>query len=173
MSDANRPDPADHDDSGEIAPSAGGASSAEPEPSMALGEALEHVVDRDGGSTDAPDDSPKVERMDVDPDTGEHLETEVSSDAVTVRRSPRYGSFLLLGAALGVLVALILTFAFPENAQFDRGQVFGFLLLWCGAGGLALGGVVALVIDRVLAKRRGTAVAEHASTHYVEDDPEA
>jgi hypothetical protein len=109
--------------------------------------------------------------MDVDPETGEHLETDVTSDAVTVRRSPRYGSFLLLGAALGVLVALVLTFVFPENPQYDRAQVFGFLLLWCGAGGLALGGAAALVIDRILAKRRSAAVAEHESTHYVEDGP--
>ncbi|WP_400997147.1 hypothetical protein [Agromyces sp. GXQ0307] len=152
MSDADRPDPAESD------PNAGGAdagavSPVDPEASVGDGAAR------------------KVERMDLDPETAEHLETEVTSDAVTVRRSPRYGSFLLLGAALGVLVALILTFAFPENDQFDRGQVFGFLLLWCGAGGLALGGVAALVIDRVLSRRRGTAVAEHESTHYVDEDP--
>ena len=69
-----------------------------------------------------------------------------------------------------VLVALVLTFAYPENGQFDRGQVFGFLLLWCGASGAALGGVVALIIDRRLSKRGGSAVAEHESTHFVEDD---
>ncbi|WP_353814655.1 hypothetical protein [Agromyces sp. SYSU T00266] len=152
MSDANRPEPAESAEPG----AAPDASVAPVDPGMT-----------DDGTR------PKVERMDVDPETGEHLETDVTSDAVTVRRSPRYGSFLLLGAALGVLVALILTFAFPENEQFDRGQVFGFLLLWCGAGGLALGGAAALVIDRVLSRRRGTAVAEHESTHYVGDEPEA
>ncbi|WP_234660037.1 hypothetical protein [Agromyces marinus] len=114
-----------------------------------------------------PADRPKVERMDLDPD---RVETEVTNDVVSVRRSPRYGSFLLLGTALGVLVALVLTFAFPQNEEFDRSQVFGFLLLWCAAGGLLLGGVVALVLDRVLARRRGTAVAEHESTHYPDED---
>ncbi|WP_430647284.1 hypothetical protein [Agromyces sp. GXS1127] len=154
MSDANRPDPAEPHESAQPDVGDPGASVAPLEPEAAGDEV-----------------GPKVERMDVDPEAGEHLETELSSDAVTVRRSPRYGSFLLLGAALGVLVALVLTFAFPENPDFDRGQVFGFLLLWCGAGGLALGGAAALVIDRVLAKRRGTAVAEHESTHYVDDEP--
>ncbi|WP_229275989.1 hypothetical protein [Agromyces kandeliae] len=169
MSDANRPEPAD--------PADGGASPVEPEATVAAdgsagpGASVEHAAPADEGASGG-DAHPKVERMDVDPEAGERLETDLTSDAVTVRRSPRYGSFLLLGAALGVLVALILTFAFPENDQFDRGQVFGFLLLWCGAGGLALGGVAALVIDRVLSKRRGTAVAEHESTHYVDDDPE-
>ena len=113
---------------------------------------------------------PKVARMDIDPERGEHLETELTSDAVSVRRAPRYPAFIIAGIVLGALVALVLTFAYPENGQFDRGQVFGFLLLWCAAFGAALGGVVALIIDRRLSKRSGSAVAEHESTHFVEDD---
>ncbi|WP_344372207.1 hypothetical protein [Agromyces tropicus] len=156
MSDANRPDPADPETG------AAGAEGGAPSPDASVEPAAP------GGEA-----HPKVERMEVDPDAGERLETDVSSDAVTVRRAPRYGSFLLLGVVVGVLVALVLTFVFPENPQYDRAQVFGFLLLWCGAGGLALGGVAALVIDRVLARRRGTAVAEHESTHYPDDESAA
>jgi hypothetical protein len=116
---------------------------------------------------------PKVEHLEIDPDApGEHLETEVTSDAVSVRRAPRYGRFLTLGAALGAVVALILTMAFPENPDYDKGQVFGFLLLACGAIGVALGALVALLIDRAFTKRAGSGVAEHESTHYVEGDPE-
>jgi hypothetical protein len=150
----NRPEPTDREPTAPGEP----ASSAAPEAS----------VDR----IDQPDPAhPKVERMEVDADqSGEHLETEVSSDAVTVRRAPRYPAFILAGVALGVVVALVLTFAFPENAEFDRGQVFGFLLLWAGAIGAALGGVVALVVDRMLAKRGRGAVAEHEDRHYVDDD---
>ena len=116
---------------------------------------------------------PKVAHMDVDADApaGEHLETELTSDAVTVRRAPRYPAFIGLGIVLGALVALVLTFAFPESGGYDRGQVFGFLLLWCGAFGAALGGVTALVVDRMLARRAGAGVAEHESTHLVEDEP--
>ena len=65
----------------------------------------------------------------------------------------------------------VLTFAFPESGDYDRGQVFGFLLLWCGAFGAAIGGVTALVVDRMLARRAGAGVAEHESTHLVEDEP--
>jgi hypothetical protein len=115
-------------------------------------------------------DHPRVERMEVEPEPGEHLETDVTSDAVTVRRAPRYPAFILAGVALGVVVALVLTFAFPENAEFDRGQVFGFLLLWAGAIGAAVGGIVALLVDRMLARRGRSAVAEHEDTHYVDDD---
>jgi hypothetical protein len=117
---------------------------------------------------------PKVEHLGIDPDApGEHLETEVTSDAVTMRRAPRYGRFLTLGGALGAVVALALTMAFPENPDYDKGQVFGFLLLACGAVGVALGALIALLIDRAFARRAGSAVAEHESTHYVEGDSES
>lgn len=121
---------------------------------------------------------PKVEHLEFDPETpesaatAEHLETEVTNDAVTVRRAPRYGRFLTLGGILGAIVALILTVAFPDNPEFDKGQVFGFLLLACGAIGVALGALVALLLDRSLAKRAGSAVAEHESTHFAEGDAE-
>lgn len=158
MSDAPKsPEPSDPEQGGRAEPS----SPAAPEAS----------VDRVEPSVEPP--HPKVAHMDVDADAhaGEHLETELTSDAVTVRRAPRYPAFIGLGIVLGALVALVLTFAFPESGEYDRGQVFGFLLLWCGASGAALGGVTALVIERMLARRAGAGVAEHESTHLVEDEP--
>lgn len=158
MSDAPKsPEPSDPEQGGRAEPS----SPAAPEAS----------VDRVEPSVEPP--HPKVAHMDVDADApaGEHLETELTSDAVTVRRAPRYPAFIGLGIVLGALVALVLTFAFPESGEYDRGQVFGFLLLWCGAFGAAVGGVTALVIDRMLARRAGAGVAEHESTHLVEDEP--
>lgn len=86
-----------------------------------------------------------------------------------VRRSPRYAIFLVLGAALGILVALILTFAFDGTADkspstqvvYSSGQVFGFLLLACIPVGLALGGVVALILDRRFAGRAHEVRIDH------------
>lgn len=79
---------------------------------------------------------------------------------VRVRRSPKYSVFLLLGAAAGILAALILTFAFPgedvsprTGMEYSVGQIFGFVLLICVPVGIALGGVVALVLDRVMRRR--------------------
>ncbi|QEO16202.1 potassium transporter Trk [Agromyces intestinalis] len=89
----------------------------------------------------------------------------MTDETVEVRRAPRYGAFLLAGGVVGALVALILTFAFPENDQFDRGQVFGFLLLALGAVGVGIGALVALLIDRSLSRRGGRAIVEHESTH--------
>lgn len=112
----------------------------------------------------------------VEPETT----TEVSQDEVVVRRSPRYGRFMLIGAILGAVVAFVLSFAFaPTDAQiaerladdftYDQGQVFGFLLLGGVAIGGALGALVALVLDRVLARKAAHVVAEHDETHRVGD----
>ena len=61
----------------------------------------------------------------------DHIET------VSVRRAPKISVFLVLGAALGVLVAMILTFAFNGTAEaspntgmeYSQGQVFGLSLI--------------------------------------------
>ncbi len=105
------------------------------------------------------------------PAPAEPVETEVTSDAVMVRRAPCYGRFITLGALVGAVVALILTFAFsgepPEGqlVEFDKGQIFGFLLLICATVGAALGALTALLLDRALARRAAAAIAEHESTH--------
>ena len=79
---------------------------------------------------------------------------------VRVRRSPRIGSFATTGVIAGLLATLILTFAFPENPEFPRSQVFGFLLLIFATVGALLGAVVALVVDRASSRRARTVAAE-------------
>ncbi|MFD4421188.1 potassium transporter Trk [Agromyces sp. NPDC058484] len=104
------------------------------------------------------------------------LEIDVTSDTVSVRRAPRFGAFIALGAVVGAVVALILTFTFSgqptvegELIEFDRGQVFGFLLLVCGTIGAALGAVVALIVDRASAKRARSVTVQHESAHRLEE----
>ncbi|KQO97859.1 hypothetical protein ASF30_15415 [Leifsonia sp. Leaf264] len=88
---------------------------------------------------------------------------EITRGEAVVRRSPRYLRFLLTGAVVGILVALVLTVTFPANDEFSSGQVFGFLLLLCGIIGMTLGAVVALILDRTLAKRARTEAVEHTT----------
>ncbi|WP_246200910.1 hypothetical protein [Agromyces allii] len=105
------------------------------------------------------------------------IETEVTSDTVTVRRAPKYGRFMTLGAGLGAIVALVLTLAFtPTQSEIeplgvDGGQVFGFLLLICASIGVALGALVALAFDRALAKRTASVAVEHEVAHRVDETP--
>ena len=142
----------------------------DPERSAAVGDDVERVdpVERLEGD----ESGRRVERIEID----EPVETDVSDDVVTVRRAPRYGRFITLGALVGALVALLLTFAFsgqpaqPElELGFDRGQVFGFLLLLCATIGAALGAVAALLIDRGSAKRAKSVLVVHESTHRVDE----
>lgn len=86
-----------------------------------------------------------------------------------MRRSPRYAMFFVLGAAVGLVAAMILTFAFDGTSDvspttqvsYSTSQVFGFLCLVCVPVGLALGGVVALLLDRRLSRRTREVRVDH------------
>lgn len=72
----------------------------------------------------------------------------------TVRRVPRFGVFMGIGVVVGIIAAGILTLvgSFEESESagvvYTAGQVFGFVLLWTVPIGIALGGVVALILER-------------------------
>ena len=94
----------------------------------------------------------------------------VTETEVRVRRSPRYFRFMLTGAILFAIVALILTFSFPENPTYDRGSVFGFLLAVCVVIGVAIGAVVALILDRVTARRARAVQADRIDVRIPETE---
>ncbi|MFB4349433.1 potassium transporter Trk [Microbacterium sp. CR_7] len=85
----------------------------------------------------------------------------------TVRRVPRYGVFMGIGVVVGIIVAGILTMvgsyepSDAANVVYPPGQVFGFLLLWTVPIGLALGGVVGLILERVSRRHDRTVRVEH------------
>jgi hypothetical protein len=81
---------------------------------------------------------------------------------VTVRRAPKYVPFLILGGLVGVAAAAIIAYAFPGDASYDRGSVFGFFMVLCAAGGVILGAATALVLDRMSVRRAEHAVVESA-----------
>lgn len=100
----------------------------------------------------------------------DHIET------VRVRRAPKYGVFLAVGAGLGLLAAMILTFVFngtggvsPNTGLvYSQSQVFGFLALILITVGIVAGGVTALVLDRVFARRAREVTVDRESVH-IED----
>ena len=105
---------------------------------------------------------------------------EQTSTTVTegrVRRVPRYGVFLVMGGALGVLTAAILTLTFDGIAEpseigvtYSQSQVFGFLMLYCAAGGVMLGAIVALILDKTVGHRTHTVTM---TTEKVIEQPDA
>ncbi|WP_309064800.1 potassium transporter Trk [Microbacterium sp.] len=85
----------------------------------------------------------------------------------TIRPVPRFGVFMGLGVVLGVIVAGILTAVGsyePSQALdvvYPPAQVFGFALLWTVPAGIALGGVVALILERVARRKARTVRVRH------------
>ena len=98
-------------------------------------------------------------------------------ETVRVRRAPKISVFLIVGGAVGLLAALILTFAFNGTAEpspntgveYSQGQVFGFLALICVPIGIALAAVTALILDRRSQRRTHEVTVDHESVHV---DPE-
>lgn len=97
-----------------------------------------------------------------------------------VRRSPRYAMFFLVGAVVGALTALALTFGFDgtvgesatTQAQYSVGQVFGFLSLVCIPIGIALFGAVALIFDRRMSRRMREVRVDHERVDVLHADDE-
>jgi hypothetical protein len=117
-----------------------------------------------------PADSVPVDSVPVDSVPVDSVPVDsVQATSVRVRRAPRLTSFLVVGLAFGVLLAIIATFAFPPNDEFATTQVFGFLLLFGAVLGTALGAVVALLVGRVLDRRTREVSAERESSSPAPD----
>ncbi|MGP6170478.1 potassium transporter Trk [Microbacterium sp. A196] len=99
-----------------------------------------------------------------------------SSETVeaTVRRVPRYGVFMAIGVVLGIIAAGILTMvgSYEPSETLDviytPNQVFGFTLLWTVPIGLALGGLVAILLERI-ARRHDRVVRVDRETIVASD----
>lgn len=102
----------------------------------------------------------------------EHTEDRI--ETVRVRRAPKFSVFLLLGAAVGLIVAMVLTLGFDGTGQVSRntgmiysqGQVFGFTALICIPLGIALAGVLALILDRRSSRHTREVTVDHETVHH-------
>jgi hypothetical protein len=112
-----------------------------------------------GGVSDQTDQPP------AEPQRSGPARTTESIDSVSVRRAPRYYRFMAVGFAVGLLATIILTFAFPEQEDFNRLQVFGFVGVFLVALFVAVGAIVAIALDRASRKRSRTVDAERIEEH--------
>lgn len=71
------------------------------------------------------------------------------------RRAPRYGRFMLVGAALGAIVGLLIIQFGPAAGSFAIGDVAAAMLLLTVPVGLFFGALIALLIDRRSLKKSG------------------
>ncbi|SMG28835.1 hypothetical protein [Agreia pratensis] len=77
---------------------------------------------------------------------------------VVVRRSPRFVRFIAVGIVLAIIITLILTFVFPEEPNYSRAQVFGFVGIIMVIVFVGLSAAVAVAVDRASTRRARTVV---------------
>ncbi|PQZ96320.1 hypothetical protein CQ018_03380 [Arthrobacter sp. MYb227] len=86
---------------------------------------------------------------------------------VVVHSSPKFWPFMGVGAAIGIIIGVLSAFMGPEQAEFTRGSVAGFLGVAFAVVGVLLAGIIFLIVDRVTLKRgrRGLATPTGDSEH--------
>ena len=78
-----------------------------------------------------------------------------------IRRAPRLGRFLFLGGAVGLIVTLILTSLYPADPKIGFAALFGYFAVYGVPIGVALGGLLAILLDRISLRRSRTVAVEH------------
>jgi hypothetical protein len=74
-------------------------------------------------------------------------------ERVTVRRAPKLGVFLVVGAVLGALVTLLLTSLYPADPNVGFAASYAYFLVYGIPLGLLLGALVGLAADRISRRR--------------------
>lgn len=79
---------------------------------------------------------------------------------VSVRRSPKYSAFIILGVILGMIAGGILSFLPVDMAgvetEVTQASATWMLMVFSGAIGGFLGAIVALILDRISLRRART-----------------
>ncbi|MEO5318655.1 hypothetical protein PV761_08730 [Arthrobacter sp. CC3] len=99
-------------------------------------------------------------------------DTPAERREITVRRAPKYVPFLILGGIVGIIVAAVIAFALPGDPSYEPSSVFGFFMVLFGAGGVILGAIVALLLDRLSVRRAEHAVVEAVPETDSGNDPD-
>ncbi len=81
----------------------------------------------------------------------------MSESEVSIRRAPKIGVFLVVGALLGALATLVATSLFPADPAVGFLASYAYFCLFGIPAGVVLAAVVALVLD-VVSRRRARTV---------------
>lgn len=93
----------------------------------------------------------------------------MSESEVSIRRAPKVGVFLVIGAVLGAIVTLILTSLFKADPSVGFLASYAYFCLFGIPAGLLLGALVAIVLDAISTRRTRTVTVAHEEV----SDPEA
>ncbi len=92
-------------------------------------------------------------------------------DEVRIRRVPKFGVFTALGGLIGAIASVIVTSLFPADPAVGVAATVGYVALFGVTAGLVLGATVAIILDRLLARRAKTVSAERDVVAPPEDEP--
>ena len=132
-------------------------------------------------STDAPEpvaDQPVAEQPAAEQSVAEPSgpESGTAQFRATARRAPKVGVFLTLGGLLGAIVAVILTAAHGASAAqpadaagADNGVWIFVVFVFAIAIGVALGGLVVLILDRASRRRAVLVTVERGMVEAAAD----
>ncbi|MEW1981427.1 hypothetical protein AB0333_10915 [Citricoccus sp. NPDC079358] len=99
------------------------------------------------------------------PATGSPEPDALDRRTLVVRRAPKVQMFLIGGALLGVIVALLVTAFGEANPEFTFGSTFGYFLVIFGILGVGVGAIVWLVLDRRSKKHTYTVTAQSVESY--------
>lgn len=101
------------------------------------------------------------------------------TDQVKIRRAPKFGAFIAVGAVAGFIATLILTSLFPTDPSVGLPATVAYFSLYGVSAGVVLGALVALILDRRSSKRAKSVSAVHEEVvaelqpDEVEEQPES
>lgn len=80
---------------------------------------------------------------------------------VRIRRAPKLGVFLVLGALVGAFVTLILTSLFPADPNVGFAASYAYFCLYGVPAGVVVFGLIGLAFDRRSTRKARTVTVEH------------
>ena len=89
------------------------------------------------------------------------MSQQPETDQVKIRRAPKFGAFLAVGAVAGFIATLILTSLFTTDPSVGLPATVAYFSLYGVSAGVVLGAVVALILDRRSSKRAKSISVEH------------
>lgn len=112
------------------------------------------------------------------PEEGARSQERRHDVEVRVRRAPKYGVFMAIGAVVGAVVAWLIGELQPPavneaGQRLDTTPVIGLIVVVGFVLGAAAGGIAALIADRAMAKRGRTLTAERRDVEAPREQPAA
>ena len=95
--------------------------------------------------------------------------SESKPDSVTVRRAPKFPAFMIVGGGIGAIITFVLTALFPADPSVGFGALFAYFALFGITGGVLVGAVLAIILDRVSLKRATAVEVEVESVERAGD----